>query len=316
MSIIKILKFAASVLALQVFMVNAQAAGTCLSDKSDISEDMKKIHEKLAVITSIPPNKNFTTGINIRKLYDDQQLKVDRTDKLMKQINAVGIIKPFPNSINSATAILISPCHVLVNSHAVPNIKAKKSIDSVYISIGQSSCESPNEFTNNNIPGKVIFMGDKSEIEQKIDDSRDYAIVKLSQMISNIELPLVSEEPLQGLESLISVGFPLSTVESKSGYRYPTASFSKPTIFNQDGTFQYSNDKTEDGSSGSGMFILDKNEDGTSQFVLTGINVGSNIRGGFAIQTAQILRNLKVNNFKVYKEIEAAIRNNSCNLSQ
>ena len=73
------------------------------------------------------------------------------TDKLMKQVNAVGIIKPFPKSINHATAILVSPCHVLVNSHAVSDIQAKKSQASVYISLGQSTCESPNEFAYENI---------------------------------------------------------------------------------------------------------------------------------------------------------------------
>lgn len=306
---------AAVVMGIQLSIVNAHAGGTCLIDKSDISEDMNKIHEKLAVITSLPSNKNFTTEI-IRNLYDDQQLKVDRTDKLMKQVNAVGIIRAYANGINSATAILITPCHVLVNSHAVTNRKAKKSLASVYISIGQSSCESLNEFAYNDIEGKVIAIGDLSVNEDKIHGEHDYAVVKLSQIINGIDLPIVSEEPLHGLESLISIGFPLSTVKSKSGYRYPTANFSKPTIFNENGSFRYSNNKTEDGSSGSGMFILDKNEEGTSQFVLTGIHVGLSEFGGYAIQTAQILRHLKKNNFKVYKEIENAIKTNSCNFSQ
>ena len=305
-----------SILAILFFSISSQAAGTCLSDKSDISADMKKIHEKLAVITFITPNKNITTGIDIRKLYDDQQLKVDRTDKLLKQVNAVGIIKPSLNDINHATAILISPCHVLVNAHAVPNIQAKKSLASVYVSIGQSTCESPNEFAYNDMLGKVIAIGDPSDSESGRNHAHDYAIIKLSQSINDIELPIVSEEPLHGLESLISVGFPSSTVESKSGFRYPTASFSKPTIFNGVGTFRYSNTKTEDGASGSGMFFLDKNEDGTSQFVLAGIIVGSSVYGGLAIQTAQILQHLKTSNYKAYKEIEAAIKTNSCSFSQ
>lgn len=136
----------------------------------------------------------------------------------MKQFNAVGIIKPFPSSIKHATAILISPCHVLINSHAVPNLQAKKSLEYVYISLGQSTCDKPNEFAYSNISGKVIAMGDNSELEEKIDNSRDYAIVKLIQSINDIELPVISEEPINADNIFISVGFPKHVTLSIYGF--------------------------------------------------------------------------------------------------
>lgn len=291
------------------FSISAQAAGTCLADKSDIKSDMEKIADKLNI--KYAPGATF---LSINKIYDNQQLKVDRTDPFLKQVNAVGVIKPFPNSNNHATAILISPCHVLVNSHAISNSQAKKSATLVYISLGQNSCDSPSEFAYSNISGKVISMGDRSETEQAINPANDYAIVKISQPIYDVLLPFIDEDSINANDTLMSVGFPKNaTRDSSTGLRYPTANFVKPTYFNVDGTFRSSTNVTEEGSSGSGLFILDKNSNESRQLVLAGIHVALDDYGAIGIQTFSILRNLKSNNPIVYDQIKSAIVNNRCN---
>lgn len=270
---------------------------------------MQKIAEKLDAKYA-----SDATHSSVNKIYDYQQLKVDRTDRFLKQVNAVGIIKAIPSSHAHASAILISPCHVLVNAHAVTNLQAKKSLEFVYISVGQSSCDSPNQFANQDISGKVIAMGDKSETEKGINPANDYAIVKISQSIYDVLLPFIDEDSINANDTLMSVGFPKNaTRDSSTGLRYPTANFVKPTYFNEDGTFRSSNNVTEEGSSGSGLFILDKNSNGSRQLVLAGIHVGSDEYGAAGIQTFSILRNLKSNNLIVYDQIKSAIENNRCN---
>ena len=120
---------------------SSQAAGICLTDKSDIALDMKTITEKLNVKYA---DKSSNSKSDINQTYDEQQLKVDRSDKFLKQVDAVGIISDniAGQSVGYATAVLISPCHVLVNAHGVTNKDAKKGKAPVYISLGQNSCES------------------------------------------------------------------------------------------------------------------------------------------------------------------------------
>lgn len=297
-----------SILFTLVFSISAHAAGTCLVDKSDIKSDMKKIAEKLDVVYASDAKSS-----SVNKIYDNQQLIVDRTDPFLKQVNAVGVIKAQPNGINHATAILISPCHVLVNAHAVTNQQAKKSLDFVYISLGQNRCNLPNEFVYSDIPGRVIAIGDGSENERDINSAHDYSIIKISQTISDIDLPIIAEENMLVTDTLMMVGYPEdATSDQKSGLRYPTASFTKPTLFNKNGMFKISNNATREGSSGSGLFVLDKSADQNRQTVLTGIHVGSNRYGAIAIQTSSILAHLKSTNPQVYNQLKSSIESNTC----
>ncbi len=306
----KILKILTTLIILLI-SIGAQAACICLVDKSDIKTDMQKIAEKLDTVYATD-----ATTLSVNKIFDNQQLKVDRTDPFLKQVNAVGVIKAQPNSVNHATAILISPCHILVNAHAVTNLKAKKSLEYVYISIGQSSCDSPKEFDYQDIDGKVIAIGDISEDETKISDSYDYAIVKLPRDIQNIEIPIISVVRIYATASLVKVGFPEnSTSLQKTGLRYPTANFVKQTRFHKNGTFTYSNNTKQEGSSGSGVFVLDRTDDGIRQVVLSGIHVGLNDYGAIGLQTASILKDLKSKNPEVYNQLKSSIEKNSCNLT-
>ena len=71
------------VLFIEMFALSALAAGTCLSDKSDISEDTKKISQKLAVKYGKSPTEGFEKVAfvkgNVDEIYDEQELKVDRS---------------------------------------------------------------------------------------------------------------------------------------------------------------------------------------------------------------------------------------------
>lgn len=111
----------------------------------------------------------------------------------------------------------------------------------------------------------------------------------------------------------MSIGFPkTATRDSKTGLRYPTSNFVKPTHFTNAGTFFSSNNVTEEGSSGAGIFVLDRNSDNSPQLILAGIHIGLDIYGAVGIQTYSILKNLKLTNFKTYNLVKSAIEKNSC----
>lgn len=294
--------------------VNSKAAGICLADKSDIALDMKIIAEKLNIKYG---DKNLTVKDYINQIYDEQQLKVDRSDPFLKQVNAVGVITDAPLGTQEgyATAVLISPCHVLVNAHGVMNKDAKQGKAPVYISLGQNTCDSKNEFAHQDMPGKVIAIGDQTQDPDSISDSKDYAIVRIQQ-ISDIETPVVSTDFISINDSLATVGFPYSsTYSQKTGLRYPTLNFTRKTSVELDGTFKVLNKEKTPGASGAGMFILDKDEKGDAQMVLGGILVGhrKDGTGGTGLQTAAIIQHLKATNIKAYNEVKVAIQNNSCN---
>ena len=136
------------------------------------------------------------------------------------------------------------------------------------------------------------------------------------QQISDIEAPVVSTEFISINDSLSTVGFPFShTYSQKTGLRYPTLNFTRKTAVGTDGTFTVLNKENLPGASGSGMFVLDKNDQGNAQMVLGGIFVsnrkdGSGVTG---LQTAAIIQHLKATNLQAYNEVKAAIQNNSCN---
>ena len=111
---------------LQWHSLPALAAGSCMSDKSDIREDTKVISDKLTVKYGFSPILDTSSKIDpnykakdIDKIYDAQELKVDRSLPFLDQLNAVGVITdaPLGKQKGYATAVLISPCHVLVNAH-------------------------------------------------------------------------------------------------------------------------------------------------------------------------------------------------------
>ena len=302
----------------QLITLYAYAAGTCLSDKSDISEDMNKIHERLAIkYSNSDPLKVAQNTKIINQIYDEQQLKVDRSDPFLKQVNAVGVITDAPLGAQKgyATAVLISPCHVLVNAHAVENADAKQGKAPVYISLGQNTCNLENEFAHQNMPGIVIAIGDDVLDSESISSSRDYAVVKVPQ-VSDIIAPDVSIEFISIADSLATVGFPYShTYTKKTGLRYPTLNFTRKIAVGIDGTFKVLNKDKLPGASGSGMFVLDKNGQGYAQMVLGGIFVGhrKDESGDTGLFTAAILQHLKATNLKTYNEVKTAIQTNACN---
>ena len=171
------------------------------------------------------------------------------------------------------------------------------------ISLGQNTCDSKDAFTHQDIKGKVIASGNAN------DPSADYAIVRIPK-VSDIEPALISTEYLSRSNSLMTVGFPYkATFSQKTGFRYPTANFSRANGLGIDGTFEISNTSDSPGGSGSGVFILDE-DNGRPQVVLAGIHRGQE---GVGLQTAAILRHLKANNLKAYKELAASIQSKSCN---
>ena len=300
----------------------AQAAGTCLADKTDIAADMQKITQKLNLKYGNPKLQQ----VNEQKtdlhehlpddFYNDEQLKVDRSDKMLTTLNAVGVITDAPmDSLDGyASAILISPCHVLVNAHAVLNKNAKLGIENVYISLGQNSCDSKNEFLHQDMPGKVIAIGDSNEDSTKVRGSVDYAIVRIKQ-VSDIKPAEVSIDFINMKDSLVTVGFPFLTTYSQiSGLRYPTLNFTRKTSAEPDGTVRILNKADLPRASGAGMFLLDKDEKDNPQMVLSGIFLGArtNGSGGIGLQTAAIILHLKETNPKAYNELFSAAKNNTC----
>ena len=294
----------------------AFAADSCMSDKSDIREDTKFINEKLTVVYGFSPatdaSKRFVPKYEklkdfeekIEKIYDDQELKVDRSLPFLNQINAVGVV-----TVGSAedpesygTAVLISPCHVLINAHAIANDSIKNGQAPILISLGQNSCDSKDAFTHKDIKGQVIASGNA------VDPASDYAIVRIPK-ISNIDPALISIEYLNRHKSLMTVGFPYkATFTQKAGFRYPTANFSRANGINPGGTFRILNRTDSAGGSGSGVFVLDENN-GRPQVVLAGIHRSQE---GVGLQTAAILEHLKANKNAIYNQLAKAIRTKTC----
>lgn len=312
-----ILKIIKAIIFIQFIMLNARAAGTCLLDKSDIAEDMKKINQKLSVKYPTSGFQNVALSqTDLNKIYDKQLLKVDRSDKFLKQANSVGIIANGTADAKTeyASAVLISPCHVLVNAHAVASKEAKQGKEAVYISLGQSTCDSKNEFLYQDLKGKVIAIGDASNDSQEISASKDYAIVRISE-IPDIDPALVSTEFITINDSIATIGFPFSaTFNQKTGLRYPTLNFTRKTAVGMNGTFKILNNENLPGASGAGMFVLDKNENDDAQLVLGGIFIGpkKDGSGGTGLQTPAILQHLKATNLAAYNELKSSIQRHSC----
>ena len=300
----------------------AQAAGTCLADKTDIAADMQKITQKLNLKYGNPKLQQ----VNEQKtdlhehlpadFYNDENLKVDRSNKMLVTLNAVGVITDAPmDSLNGyGSAVLISPCHVLVNAHGVINKNAKLGKENVYISLGQNSCDSKNEFLHQDMPGKVIAIGDSNEDSTKVRGSVDYAIVRIKQ-VSDIQPTPVSTDFIKRSDSLAMVGFPFSTTYSqKTGLRYPTLNFTRKTGAAPDGTFKMLNNANLPGASGAGVFLLDKDENENAQLVLSGIFLGALTDGSgeVGLHTTAIIQHLQATNLKAYNELLSAIENNTC----
>ena len=265
--------------------MEAQAAGTCLADKTDIAADMQKITQKLNLKygnLKLQQVNGLKTDLNEDlpdDFYNDEQLKVDRSYKMLTTLNAVGVITdaPMDSFEGYGSAVLISPCHVLVNAHAVTRKDAKLGKENVYISLGQNNCNSKNEFLHQDMPGKVIAIGDLNEDSTKVRASKDYAIVKIKQ-VSDIKPAEVSTDFINMKDSLATVGFPFSTTYiQKSGLRYPTLNFTRKTSAEPAGTVKILNKADLPGASGAGIFLLDKDEKDNPQLVLSGIFVGARI---------------------------------------
>ena len=250
---------------IQTFSHSAHASGECLSSKMDISEDMQKIAQKLAVKYGKSPTEGLPIVAfhkdedKVDEIYDDQELKVDRSKPFLDQLNAVGIISdaPLGANIGYASAVLISPCHILTNAHAITQEKARKGLTPVYVSLGQNTCESKNEFLHQDLPGKVIAMGNHKFDSKVSPVAEDYAIVRIKN-ISDVKPANVATERMYVQDSLIIVGFPhKSTYTQKTGLRYPTANFVKMKRSGVNGTFIITNNLRRLGGSGSGVFALD-----------------------------------------------------------
>lgn len=311
----KPLKIAVIILCLQLFSLTAHAVGECLSSKMDISEDMQKIVQKLVIKYGTSPTAGHQVGFNkyeVDEIYDDQELKVDRSQPFLDQVNAVGIITdaPLGANIGYASAVLISPCHILTNAHAITQEKARKGLTPVYVSLGQNTCESKNEFLHQDMPGKVIAIGNHIINKEETLVAEDYAIVRIKN-ISDVKPVIVATKYMSLDDSLMMIGFPHRfTYTQKTGLRYPTANFLKMKKSIIDGTFTTSTTLSNEGSSGSGIFALDKDDQGKAKVFLTGINQSA---GGRGIETAEIVIRLAKNNPKALDEVTRAIENGSCN---
>lgn len=306
------------ILASQLIALNASAAGKCFADKSDISEDMSKINAKLALkYANSDPLKAAQNVTIINQIYDEQQLKVDRSDPFLKQVDAVGVITDAPLGTQQgyATAVLISPCHVLVNALGVMKENAKLGKTPVYISLGQNACDSKNEFAHQDMLGYVIAIGDTTPEAESVNSTKDFAIVKI-QSIQDIEFALISTEFMTFNDSILTVGFPFKyTYSQNTGLRYPTINFTRKTAVGIDGTFRVLNKENLPGASGSGMFVLDQDERGKPQIVVGAIFIGPHKdgNGGIGLQTPAILQYLEATNLKAYNEVKTAIQKNACN---
>ena len=325
-SVCKLIKVSFAI-AFTLLVQPAFAVGTCEADKSDIREDTKIINEKLTVvygfspatdslkrldsnsgfysIQSIYPNEKSRLALEAtQKIYDDQELKVDRSLPFLNQINAVGAVTngSAENPLSYGTAVLISPCHVLINAHAIVNDSIKNGLAPILISLGQNSCDAKDTFRHQDINGTVIASGNADK------PSSDYAIVRIPK-VSDIDPAIMSIEYLNRNNSLLTVGFPYkATFTQKTGFRYPTANFSRANGINPEGTFETLNSTERAGGSGSGVFILDE-DNGRPQVVLAGIHQGQE---GVGLQTAAILDLLKANNNAIYNLLAKAIKTNSC----
>ena len=300
----------------------AQAAGTCLADKTDIAADMQKITQRLNLKYGNPKLQQINgqkTDLHEHlpaDFYNDEQLKVDRSYKMLTTLNAVGVITdaPMDSFEGYGSAVLISPCHVLVNAHAVTRKDAKLGKENVYISLGQNNCNSKNEFLHQDMPGKVIAIGDSNEDSTKVRASKDWAIIRINQ-VSDIKAAAVSTDFINMKDSLATVGFPFSTTYiQKSGLRYPTLNFTRKTSAEPDGTVKILNKADLPGASGAGMFMLDKDENENAQLVLSGIFLGALTDGSgeVGLHTTAIIQHLQATNLKAYNELLSAIENNTC----
>lgn len=300
---------------IQIFSLPAQAVGTCLSDKSDISEDTKKINQKLAVKYGKSPIENVGKVAfvkdNVDEIYDEQEFKVDRSLIFLNQLNAIGVITDAPMASWAfyATAVLISPCHILTNAHAIQNEEARKGKVPVYVSLGQNSCEDGNEFSRPDMPGKVVAVGNFKFLKDNNPAAEDYAIIKINN-ISDIKPVVVSTDYITATVPLMMVGFPYhSTYTKKTGLRYPTTNFTRMKKFSIDGTFTTLNVLMRKGGSGSGLFVMGEDEQGNAKVFLAAIHESD---GGVAIQTAEIVKRLAVSNPKVLAELTKAIEDGVC----
>ena len=198
---------------------------------------------------------------------------------------------------------------MLIPAHGVLTSSVKNGVAPIFISIGQSTCYSSNEFLHQDIIGKVIATGDYPKNLDKINPALDYAIVRISQIV-DIKPALIPTEYMSPANSLMVVGFPLTyTFNTKTGFRYPTASFVKLMNIGSDGSFTTSNTKNDFGSSGSGVFVLDEDKE-RPELIVAGMIRG---RSGWGIQTAAILIRLKKDSPEIFKELGDAIQTNSCN---
>ena len=299
-----------------MFSTTAFSFGECLSNKTDISEDMQKVVQKLTIkYGTSPTDGNKKVGFNkyeVDEMYDEQELKVDRSQPFLDQVNAVGVITdaPLGANIGYASAVLISPCHILTNAHGITQEKARKGLTSVYVSLGQNTCESKKAFLHQDMQGKVIAIGNHLVNKDELLVAEDYAIVRIKN-ISDIKPVTVATEYMSYDDSLMMVGFPhKATFTQKTGLRYPTANFVRIIRSILDGSFTTTNPISRPGSSGSGIFALDRDENGKAKVFLTGIHQSED---GRAIQTAEIVSRLQKNNPKVLDEVTKAIENGTCN---
>ena len=310
------------VLCLQLFSLTAYAVGECSTNQMDIHNETDKIGKKLLKKYGINPiESSEKAGFNKYldekdKIDDEQEYKVDRSRAFLDQFNAVGIVTdaPLGKNIGYGTGVLISPCHVLTNAHAALNEESRKGITPIYVSLGQSSCESKNAFLHQDMPGKVIAIGNfmvMDNEEKYIRTGEDYAIIKIFKNIPNIKIPTVATEYMSLDDELMIVGFTHKyTYVQKTGLRYPTVTFTKINRTSVDGTFTHKDKASRPGGSGSGIFALDRDENSKAKVFLTGIHQGEDGRG---IQTAEIVSRLTSDHPKVADEIIKAIQNNTCN---
>ncbi|MES3038346.1 MAG: hypothetical protein V4736_10610 [Bdellovibrionota bacterium] len=259
-------------------------------------------------------NVSFTSKSAAPAL-DNKYLKIDRSLNYLNQLDSVGIMtsSPFQNApISSASAILVSPCHVLSVRHGMPQVGSK-----MFFSVGQNSCDSKDQFKNMNAEATLVMKGfsrtERGLAPNSIKDdqlqSDDLSVFKIKP-IHNVKPAKISTYNLMSGELAMTVGFPDEAILANptSPYRNSYGVFAKTIGLTPFGTHQLSNTKDAPGLSGAGVFVMDEDDSGKPAPLLTGMNYG----GGEMISMDKILSRIKERDQQLHREILEAQSTGIC----
>lgn len=317
MSQINTLKITVIMLVVKLASISAFAVPNCAFDRSDIKDDLQAIASKLAVRYGVVPSEGLVpttfkpNSSDLNKIYDGVEHRLDRSLPFLSQFNSVGIVSSAEveqmqsQQKKYGGATLVSSCHVLISRHLIPKDSSGKydTFSMLNISIGQNSCDNPKEFSNQNMKGKVIAMGESSNI------SDDWAIVKIPKVTNIKPSRMLANTSLTKANSLVQVGFPAKEIGSDSiRFRYSRISFTKLDRHNIGGTFFTIDKRDNPASSGSALFILGKDSSGRPEAHLAGIHYGE----GLSIDITTIIDKIQAQDAQSNSSVWEQIDNNHC----